>query len=36
MPESQPTVRGKRPTGMLEPRAFGVKIALRVRHAALR
>jgi hypothetical protein len=25
MPESQPTVRGKRPTGMLEPRAFGVE-----------
>jgi hypothetical protein len=25
MPESQPTVHGKRPTGMLEPRAFGVE-----------
>jgi hypothetical protein len=25
MPESQPTVHGKRPTGMLAPRAFGVE-----------
>jgi hypothetical protein len=25
MPESQPTVQGKRPTGMLAPRAFGVE-----------
>ena len=25
MPESQPTVHGKRPTGTLAPRAFGVE-----------
>jgi hypothetical protein len=25
MPESQPTVHGERPTGMLAPRAFGVE-----------